>query len=61
MAAELEEFHFVKSGQSQLVNLRYVEKISGDAVSVPGADIYLSRSRKKEFIEAFAEYVGMEI
>ncbi len=61
MSAELEEFHFVKSGQSQLVNLRYVEKISGDAVSVPGADIYLSRSRKKEFIEAFAEYVGMEI
>lgn len=61
MAAELEEFHFVKSGQSQLVNLRYVEKISGDVVSVPGAEIYLSRSRKKDFLEAFAEYVGMEI
>lgn len=61
IASELESFHFVKSGQSQLVNLRYVENISGDVVCVPGANIYLSRSRKKEFIKAFAEYVGMEI
>ena len=61
MAEELEPFHFIKSGQSQLVNLRYVENISGDVVTLPNAEIFLSRSRKKAFITAFAEYVGMEI
>lgn len=61
IAEELSAYHFVKSGQSQIVNLKYVEHINGDVVSVSGNEIYLSRSRKKSFITAFAEYVGMEI
>ena len=61
MADELAEYYFVKSGQSQLVNLKYVDEVKKDTVSVNGTQIYLSRSRKKEFLEALADYVGMEI
>lgn len=61
MADELAEYYFVKSGQSQLVNLKYVDEVKRDTVSVNGTQIYLSRSRKKEFLEALADYVGMEI
>ena len=61
MADELAEYYFVKSGQSQLVNLKYVDEVKKDTVFVNGAQIFLSRSRKKEFLEALADYVGMEI
>lgn len=61
IAEELKEFGFVQSGQSHLINLKYVDKIKGDVVTVAGDDLFLSRSRKKDFIAAFGEYVGMEI
>lgn len=61
MVDELSDYYFVKSGQSQLVNLKYVDEVKKDAVFVNGVQIFLSRSRKKEFLEAFADYVGMEI
>lgn len=32
MADELAEYYFVKSGQSQLVNLRYVDEVKKDTV-----------------------------
>ena len=61
MAEELSDYNFVKAGQSQLVNLKYVDQINGDIVRVHGEDIYLSRSQKKNFLAAFAQYVGAEI
>lgn len=61
MADELSEYYFVKSGQSQLVNLKYVDEVKKDTVYVNGTEIFLSRSRKKEFLEALADYVGMEM
>lgn len=61
MADELADCYFVKSGQSQLVNLKYVDEVKKDTVYVDGTQIFLSRSRKKEFLEALADYVGMEI
>ena len=61
MADELADCYFVKSGQSQLVNLKYVDEVKKDTVYVEGTQIFLSRSRKKEFLEALADYVGMEI
>ena len=61
IAEELNEFGFVQSVQSHLINLKFVDKIKGDVVTVAGDDLFLSRSRKKDFIAAFAEYVGMEI
>jgi hypothetical protein len=38
-----------------------VDEVKKDTVYVGGTQIFLSRSRKKEFLEAFADYVGMEI
>ncbi|MCR4674398.1 MAG: LytTR family DNA-binding domain-containing protein [Lachnospiraceae bacterium] len=61
IAEDFRDCNFTLSGQSQLVNLKYVDKIDGDTVFVNGEEIYLSRSRKKPFLAAFAEYVGMEI
>lgn len=61
MAEELAEYNFVKTGQSQLVNLKYVDEIDGDVIHVKDTEIYLSRSRKKDFLAAFAQYVGAEI
>ena len=46
MADELAEYYFVKSGQSQLVNLRYVDEVKKDTVYVGGTQIFLSRSMK---------------
>ena len=61
IAEELAEYNFVMSGQSQLVNLKYVDKIEKDVVHIGNEQIFLSRSRKKQFLLSFAEYVGMEI
>lgn len=61
IAEELKEYGFVQSGQSHLVNLKYVERIKGDAITVGGDELFLSRSRKKDFIAAFGDFVGMEI
>jgi DNA-binding LytR/AlgR family response regulator len=61
ISEELKEYNFVQSGQSHLINLKYVDKIKGDVVTVVGDELFLSRSRKKDFITAFGEYVGMEI
>jgi hypothetical protein len=38
-----------------------VDRIKGDVVTVAGDELFLSRSRKKEFITAFGDFVGMEI
>jgi hypothetical protein len=43
------------------VNLKYVDEVKKDTVYVNGTEIFLSRSRKKEFLEALADYVGMEM
>ncbi|MCR5415363.1 MAG: LytTR family DNA-binding domain-containing protein [Pseudobutyrivibrio sp.] len=61
IAEELKEYNFVQSGQSQLINLKYVDKIQGDIIFINNEEIFMSRSRKKDFIAAFGEYVGMEI
>jgi DNA-binding LytR/AlgR family response regulator len=61
IAEDLRDYGFVQSGQSHLINLKYVDRIKGDVVTVAGDELFLSRSRKKEFITAFGDFVGMEI
>ena len=58
---ELTSLSFRKCNNCYLVNLRHVDEVKKDTVYVGGTQIFLSRSRKKEFLEAFADYVGMEI
>jgi DNA-binding LytR/AlgR family response regulator len=56
--ADLTEYHFIRSNHCYLVNLKYVESISGNVVKVGGQDLQISRNKKNEFLSAFARYVG---
>ena len=51
---------FIRCNSCYLVNLKHVECIAGDTVQVgPNPDtLYISRSRKKPFLEAFASFVS---
>ncbi|MBR1891408.1 MAG: response regulator transcription factor [Clostridia bacterium] len=51
-------YHFVRIGNSYIVNLACVEMLTGDDVTVRGAVLKISRSKKQAFLTAFAEYMG---
>lgn len=55
---KLKEYHFVRSNQGYLVNLKYVESIVGNTVKVAGTELQISRNKKSEFLMEFARYVG---
>ena len=46
---------------SVLVNLRYVDGLYGDEVSVGGTRIRIGRSRKKEFMTRLKYFDGMKL
>lgn len=50
--------HFVRCNSGYLVNLRYVEEVSGNTVSVAGDELQISRPRRKAFMEALTDYLG---
>ena len=54
----LAEYHFVRSNHCYLVNLKYVESITGNLVKVAGDELQISRNKKTEFMMAFTRYVG---
>lgn len=54
----LAEYHFVRSNHCYLVNLKYVESISGNFVKVAGDELQISRNKKNEFLMEFTRYVG---
>lgn len=54
----LEGFGFVRCGNSFLVNLRHVGRVHGDDVDIGGHTLPISRSRKKQFLDALAVYYG---
>lgn len=54
----LAEYHFVRSNHCYLVNLKYVEAVSGSTVRVAGAPLQISRNKKSEFMTAFTRYIG---
>ena len=54
---ELAEYYFVKSGQSQLVNLRHVNAVRKEEVQIGTEWLKISRSRKKAFLEELADYM----
>lgn len=54
----LSEFSFALCNSCFLVNLKYVEKIKGNSVIVGGKELAISRSKHKNFLEAFAFYKG---
>lgn len=55
---ELKERGFARCNASVLVNLRYVNGLYGDEVSVGSERIRIGRSRKKEFMASLNKYLG---
>ncbi len=50
---------FVRSSNSFLVNLSYVDRVQGESLTLQGGEVLpISRSRKKEFLEALAVFYG---
>lgn len=55
---ELAGLPFFRCHTSFLVNLGYIDKIQGNDVWVNGTLLFISRYRRKEFLEAWAAYLG---
>ena len=56
--AILQKYNFYNCSRSYLVNLRHVRAIHGNVVVVDRFELPLSRKQKKDFVQAFARYVG---
>lgn len=55
---KLSTLHFARCNVCYLVNLKYVRCIRGDRVQVGEDTLPVSRSKRKEFLIAFAKYKG---
>lgn len=52
------DFHFTRSNHCYLVNLKYVEAVSGNLLRVAGEELVMSRNKKNDVLLEFAKYVG---
>ena len=50
--------HFVRCNACYLVNLKYVRGISGDAVTVHHENLAISKTKRRDFLAALAQYKG---
>jgi DNA-binding LytR/AlgR family response regulator len=55
---KLRPYHFEKCNHWYLVNLRHVEKISHNSVTVGGSELEMSRRMRPILLEALNEYMG---
>lgn len=58
METRLQGQHFSRCNSGLLVNLAWVERVEKNTVTVAGETLPVSRSRKMEFMEDLAAYVG---
>lgn len=58
MESQLSGLHFARSSNSYLVNLHNVTGLRRDSILVPGHELPLSRSKRKEFLQALSDYMG---
>lgn len=58
MEAQLSGLHFARNSNSYMVNLRNVTGLRKDSVLLPGYELPLSRSKRKEFLQALSDYMG---
>ena len=58
MEKKLDKDGFVRCNSGYLVNLRYVEEVNENIVTVAGEKLQISRPRKKIFMEALTDYLG---
>ena len=52
------DFHFSRSNHCYLVNLKYVEAVTGNMLKVAGNELAMSRNKKADFMTDFAKYMG---
>ena len=57
-AARVMKPYFARCSQSYLVNLRFVSAIKKDTVYIADKELLISRPQRKQFMEAFAKYIG---
>ncbi len=55
---KLAPVHFVRCNTCYLVNLKYVRCIQASTVQVGEDELTVSRSKRKDFLTAFAKYKG---
>lgn len=55
---KLAPLHFARCNSCYLVNMKYVSTIKSDTVLVAKDELTVSRSKRKEFLVAFAKYKG---
>ncbi len=56
--ALLRNAHFARCNACYLVNLKHIQRINGDSVRVHQDDLAISKSRRKDFLAAIAQYKG---
>lgn len=56
--SELVPHHFFRGNKGYLINLAHVNHVLDGCAIVEGEELLLSRGRKKEFMEALADYWG---
>lgn len=49
---------FIQCNQSFLINMKYIESVSRESVTVGGTVIYISRKMKTEFMNAVLDFLG---
>lgn len=57
---QVEGYHFARCNSGYLVSLSHVESVNRNSVVVDGGQLAISRSKKKTFMSALAEYIGGE-
>ncbi|MBR1709018.1 MAG: LytTR family transcriptional regulator DNA-binding domain-containing protein, partial [Clostridia bacterium] len=55
---QLQGAHFARCNVSYLVNLKYVQGISGDTVLAAGHSLPISKAKRRDFLTALAKYKG---
>jgi len=60
MEQQVEGYYFVRCNSGYLVSLSHVEGVERDVVIVSGDRLTMSRSKKKKFMNALADYIGGE-
>ncbi len=58
---QLEGASFARCNQHYLVNLQYVTSVGRESVNVSGHELPFSRPRRKPFLQAYSEYLGVEL
>ena len=54
---KLKDSNFARCNSCYLVNLKFVENVSNNTVTVHGKELAVSRNKKKSFVEKYMEYI----